>query len=170
MELRLNHRLPGLKRHFSRAVDAAGVVMRRRMRLLSVARLTFSRLHSDSLGIRGLRDDLMLLSRLVRASARGQYREAPWKSILYATAALLYFLNPVDLIPDTLLVIGFVDDAAVVAAVVRALHRDLRRFERWEAEQSIMPGREELFENGQTGALDAAIDPLQERPRAEVYV
>ncbi len=162
MELRLNQRLPGLKRHFSRAVDAARLVMRRRIRLLSVVRLTVSRLHGESSGLYGLKDDVLVLARLVRAWAKGQYREAPWKSVLYATAALLYFLNPADLIPDTLLVIGFVDDAAVVAAVVRALHKDLRRFERWEAEQA---------EHAAEGVeVSGAAAPLEERARAEVDV
>ena len=105
---------------------------------------------------------MLVLARLVRAWAKGQYREAPWKSVLYATAALLYFLNPADLIPDTLLVIGFVDDAAVVAAVVRALHKDLRRFERWEAEQA---------EHAAEGVeLNGVAVPLEERTRAEVDV
>ncbi len=41
-------------------------------------------------------------------------------------AALAYFVLPVDAIPDVLPVIGFTDDAAVIAAVVAILGKTLK--------------------------------------------
>jgi uncharacterized membrane protein YkvA (DUF1232 family) len=46
--------------------------------------------------------------------------------------AVVYFVMPADLIPDLLLGIGFVDDAAVVSAVVRTVRNELDRFRTWE--------------------------------------
>ena len=51
------------------------------------------------------------------------------------TAALIYFLNPFDLIPDFLPTLGLVDDATLVALVVASISEDLARFREWEAEQ-----------------------------------
>jgi uncharacterized membrane protein YkvA (DUF1232 family) len=80
--------------------------------------------------LRDLRDDLPTLTRLARAWARGEYRAVPWKSVVLTVGALLYFVSPADLIPDFIPVLGYLDDAAVVAYVVRAIRSDLHREER----------------------------------------
>ena len=88
--------------------------------------------HRAQLGSR--RDDLPVRLRLARAWAGGDYRRVPWKSLVLVVAGLLYFLAPVDAIPDFIPVLGFLDDAAVIAYVLRALQADVRAFEEWEAE------------------------------------
>ena len=42
-----------------------------------------------------------------------------------AVFALLYFIAPVDLVPDTLPVVGFLDDAGIIAAAVNMYHEDI---------------------------------------------
>jgi len=49
-----------------------------------------------------------------------------------ATAAIIYFVNPADVIPDVIPLVGYVDDAAVIAWVVAAIRADLDAFRRWE--------------------------------------
>lgn len=74
--------------------------------------------------------NLKRLTQLVQAWARGEYRELPWKSLMSAIAALLYFVNPFDLLPDVLL-FGYVDDALVVGLVLSSLKSDIEAFDRW---------------------------------------
>lgn len=76
--------------------------------------------------------DLQTLFRLLRAWVKGVYREVPWKSMVLVIAALLYFVNPLDMIPDAILGIGYLDDATVMAWVIRSVKRDLERFLAWE--------------------------------------
>jgi len=103
-------------------------------RVRSIARRAGAKLreHRDQLGT--LRDDLPVLLRLARAWARGDYRAIPWKSLVLLVAGLLYFLAPADAVPDFIPVLGFLDDAAVIAYVLRAIQTDVRAFEEWEAE------------------------------------
>lgn len=63
-------------------------------------------------------DSLMGLMRLVRAWVNGTYRPIPWTSIILAIGALIYFVMPFDFIPDFIVGLGLVDDAAVIAWVV----------------------------------------------------
>ncbi len=79
-----------------------------------------------------VRDDLGRLSRLLGAWARGEYTRIPWRTISMAAGALLYFVNPLDAVPDFLVGIGFLDDASVLAMVVASLRGDLERFAEWE--------------------------------------
>ena len=88
--------------------------------------------HREDLG--QLRYDLPSLLRLVRAWMRGDYRHVPMRSIVLAVGALLYFVAPLDLIPDFIPVVGYLDDAAVIAYVLRSIRGDVERFEEWEAE------------------------------------
>jgi uncharacterized membrane protein YkvA (DUF1232 family) len=52
----------------------------------------------------------------------------PWRTTAAVVFALGYFLMSVDLIPDVIPVVGFLDDALVVAEIVYLLSGDLRRF------------------------------------------
>lgn len=78
-------------------------------------------------------DDLATLIRLVRAYFNGQYRDVPWETIGVALGAVIYFVSPVDLIPDVIPVAGYVDDAAVIGVVIVSLANDLENFREWES-------------------------------------
>ncbi len=67
--------------------------------------------------LRLLPDVLRLLRRLVTD------RALPWGVRVRLLLALAYLASPLDLVPDFLPVIGFADDAIVVAAVLRSVVR-----------------------------------------------
>jgi uncharacterized membrane protein YkvA (DUF1232 family) len=77
-------------------------------------------------------NQVKLLYELIRAYVDGSYREIPWVSIAMAVAATLYFLAPIDLIPDAIPVIGMLDDALVVRFTLSAIQADLRKFCDWK--------------------------------------
>ena len=77
--------------------------------------------------------DLLVLCRMVAAWSSGKYRPLPWKSLVLALAGILYFLNPIDISPDVIPGIGFLDDAGMLALVVNSIRNDLRRYLDWEA-------------------------------------
>lgn len=78
--------------------------------------------------LREVWEDLLQLIELTRAYARGEYRNVPWKALVYAIAAIVYFVNPFDVIPDFIFGIGFLDDAAVIAFVINAIREEIERF------------------------------------------
>jgi len=81
-------------------------------------------------------DELMALIRLLRAWLNGSYRKVPWRSIIAAVAALLYFVNPLDVVPDFVPFWGFIDDVAVISFVFNSIRKDINRFMAWEKEQA----------------------------------
>jgi uncharacterized membrane protein YkvA (DUF1232 family) len=76
---------------------------------------------------------LTALFRLLRAYIRKDYRDIPWGSIVLVIVAIIYFVSPIDLIPD-ILPGGLIDDAAVIAFVVAQIKADLDNFLGWEVE------------------------------------
>ena len=79
---------------------------------------------------------LTALFRLLRAYIRGEYRDIPWVSIVLVTVGIIYFVSPIDLVPDILPGIGLIDDAAVIAFVVAQIKADLDNFLAWEITQA----------------------------------
>ncbi len=76
--------------------------------------------------------DLPLLGRLLRAWKRGAYRGLSPRTVIALVGALLYLVSPVDLVPDFIPGIGFIDDAVVLALLLQTLAQDLAAFRVWE--------------------------------------
>ena len=81
----------------------------------------------------GVFQSLRALLRLLRAYLKGEYRNVPPKSLILIVAGVLYFLMPIDVIPDFIVGVGFIDDAAVLAWVVSTVKTVLDDFVIWEA-------------------------------------
>jgi len=54
--------------------------------------------------------------------------ELPWRVVAAITACLLYVLNPFDLIPDFIPILGYIDDLFVVGLTIALIRTDLRRY------------------------------------------
>lgn len=55
--------------------------------------------------------------------------QLPWRTAAGIVFALAYFISSFDLIPDAVPVLGFFDDALVVAEVVYMFSADIKRYE-----------------------------------------
>ena len=62
----------------------------------------------------------------------GAYREVPFATMVGIVVALVYFLSPIDLIPDVLPVIGLTDDAAVIGFAVLAANNVISSYKEWK--------------------------------------
>jgi len=79
-------------------------------------------------GLQLAREDLKRLRRLIVSYQRGEGAKIPWISVVWALATVLYFVNPMDLIPDFLMGPGFVDDLGILMLCLRRIHKDLDTF------------------------------------------
>jgi uncharacterized membrane protein YkvA (DUF1232 family) len=77
-------------------------------------------------------DDFKLLIAAVKDYWHGKYRRIPYWTIAAIVVSLLYILNPLDLIPDFIPGLGQVDDAAVVAACLLLVRKDLHKYRIWK--------------------------------------
>lgn len=83
-------------------------------------------------------EDGKVLTALVRDWRAGKYRQAMYGTIAAAAFALIYVLNPFDIVPDVLPLIGAVDDAAVIGACLMLVERDLRQYRGWKEHQLLL--------------------------------
>lgn len=64
-----------------------------------------------------------------------KYTVVPVKSILLTLAAIVYVVNPFDLISDLLGPIGWTDDIAVCGAALKSIDTDLQEYKKWKSSQ-----------------------------------
>ncbi|MFV3288072.1 YkvA family protein [Pseudomonas sp. NY11955] len=82
-----------------------------------------------------LREDVKLLQALCLAWWRGEYRAISPGALVTIVAGLLYFVSPIDAIPDWLLGVGLLDDIAVLGWVLKTVADELARFKAWRDSQ-----------------------------------
>jgi len=76
--------------------------------------------------------NIKLLFSVVKDYANGSYRQVPWGTIAAIVGALVYVFSPIDLVPDFLPVVGLLDDAAVLAACLKLISKDLAKYQAWK--------------------------------------
>ena len=77
-------------------------------------------------------EDVKMLIAMIRDYWNGVYCKIPWWVIAAVVFALLYVLNPFDLIPDILPVLGLADDTAVLAICLAMTEKDILEYQNWK--------------------------------------
>ena len=75
---------------------------------------------------------LQTMLRLIRAYYRGEYRLVSETTLVVIIAAIIYVISPLDVIPDAIPAIGFLDDATILTLALQRTKQDLDDFMIWE--------------------------------------
>lgn len=78
-----------------------------------------------------LAGDVITTCSLVKDAAAGDYR-APWSTVAMLAGALLYFISPVDLIPDFIPFAGWLDDISVVGLALKTAKDTIDDYKVWK--------------------------------------
>ncbi len=78
---------------------------------------------------------ISLLIRMVKAWAEGRYKEVPWRSLFLIVVGLVYFLMPLDAIPDFIPIAGLIDDFSVIIWIGQSVKGDILAYREWEERQ-----------------------------------
>ncbi|MFN8260405.1 MAG: DUF1232 domain-containing protein [Chitinophagales bacterium] len=84
-----------------------------------------------------VQDNVIAMARMLNAWVKGDYRNISAKSMISVVAALIYFVNPLDLIPDFIPLAGQLDDIFVLGYLIKMLNKEIERFMAWEKEQDL---------------------------------
>ena len=74
---------------------------------------------------------LPIMISLIKSYIQKEYTEIPLGTIVAIISASIYFLSPIDLILDTIPGVGYIDDAAVVAACLALVESDIEEYKKW---------------------------------------
>jgi uncharacterized membrane protein YkvA (DUF1232 family) len=79
-----------------------------------------------------LLQNFRLLVPLIKDYWKGNYRDVSIKSIVIFAGALAYIISPIDLIPDYLIGLGQIDDAAILGVSLFFLEKELKKYKEWK--------------------------------------
>lgn len=101
--------------------------------VLNASKTRLGEVNLENSKLSKLGTNLRVFLRMIQAYAKGQYRDAPWKSMVGMVAGIIYFLMPIDLVPDFIPFTGFIDDFTVIMLISNAFQQDIEQFEIWES-------------------------------------
>ena len=80
-------------------------------------------------------EDGKLLMSIIKDYWAGAYRQVPYGVIASSVFTLIYVLNPFDMVPDVVPLIGQLDDVAVLGACLLMVEHDLHTYKDWKLGQ-----------------------------------
>jgi uncharacterized membrane protein YkvA (DUF1232 family) len=79
-----------------------------------------------------IKHKLQLFLRMIKSIAKQEYKKFPKQSLIKIVAGVLYFVLVLDILPDFIPFIGFLDDVFIISWVYESVKTDLEEFEEWE--------------------------------------
>lgn len=115
----------------SKFTGKAGKLLKNNSRTLKF--LGYVQGHFSRIGTKEGLGRFQAVLRMIRAFARGEYRQMPWRTAISLTGALLYLASPIDIIPDFLPALGLMDDIWLLTKVFSLAGKDIEDFLAWES-------------------------------------
>lgn len=82
----------------------------------------------DDKNLAGFVNDVKVFFCMLKDFFTKKYTQVPVGTIVAIASSLLYVLSPIDLIPDLIPVIGYLDDAAILAACLKFVKKDVDEY------------------------------------------
>jgi uncharacterized membrane protein YkvA (DUF1232 family) len=79
-------------------------------------------------------EPIMIFKRMIQAHRSGKFKVSS-KTLGLIVLGLVYFITPIDIIPDFLPILGFTDDLSVILAVFNSVKHEVEDFLDWEKTQ-----------------------------------
>jgi uncharacterized membrane protein YkvA (DUF1232 family) len=120
---------------FSVFVNRASKLLGKPFKVLTILNETADKLadkESKDNKFKQLFDVALTLVRMVRNYISGDYREIQTSTVVSGLAVLLYVLSPIDLVPDFIPVLGFLDDLSLVSWFLGKFQVEITRYREWE--------------------------------------
>lgn len=86
----------------------------------------------ENVPLRKFLTDAVLFVHIVKDYATGKYKAVPWWVIASIVFTMLYVLNPFDLIPEFIPVVGYLDDATAVTILLSLISHELDLYKKWK--------------------------------------
>ena len=78
------------------------------------------------------KDKIKLMFNFLKDVKQKNYTKTPWKALAAMIFVIIYIINPLDLVPDFIPFIGYIDDVAVFSFVLKMVGEDLEDYKAWK--------------------------------------
>lgn len=81
--------------------------------------------------IGGMLTYLPAMFKLVTSYVKNEYTDIPKGKLALIISAMIYVVSPIDLVPDTLPILGWLDDVGIIAACVKMTGNEIDKYLLW---------------------------------------
>lgn len=121
---------------FRKSENKATVILNDKTRAGKTIKDALGKAVTNKGDLEGVWAKLVLLFAVSKDYVNGSYTEIPKRSIVAILGGLVYFLSPVDVIPDFVPALGFIDDIYILNLVYRQVLKDLEKYKAWKDAQA----------------------------------
>lgn len=77
-----------------------------------------------------------LMYAMLKDYQKGIYKDVPWFTIAAIAFSFLYILNPLDIVPDFIPGLGYIDDFAIITFAIRFIETDIHKYLDYKLEET----------------------------------
>lgn len=88
---------------------------------------------NEDSGTKEFKSNLKISISMFKSFLSGEYRNISKRTIISIVAAILYFVNPFDVVPDFIIYAGYIDDALVFSMLLRSIKKEIENYKKWQS-------------------------------------
>jgi uncharacterized membrane protein YkvA (DUF1232 family) len=120
---------------FRKSENRATVILKDKSKANKTIKDALGKAITNKGALDGVWAKMVLLFGVAKDYVNGDYTEIPKRSIVAILGGLIYFLSPIDIVPDFVPFLGFIDDIFILNLVYKQVINDLEKYKEWKDRQ-----------------------------------
>jgi len=118
---------------YSKSMSKASKLSNNSAGILNVLKKALNKIQEQGKGpiIDQIRNKLLIFGGLIKSYATGEYRDIELKNLVIILGSMIYFISPIDFIPDILPMVGFADEIALLTFAYNSVASEIEKYELW---------------------------------------
>lgn len=121
-----------IEQYYPSTAEKVQQLMQSNIMLDKLSKLVYKKIETSVQQYADVADRIKIMLRMVQSWRNKSYRNISTSSIFITIVILLYFVNPIDVLPDFIPIIGGLDDAILLAYLLKVIDKEIEKFIAWE--------------------------------------
>lgn len=126
-----------IQQYYPATAEKIRILIESNVLLEKLAVAVYERMESSVQKYADIASRLGVLARLTKAWRNKKYTEVSYVTVFLSVAILLYFVSPIDLVPDFIPLVGGLDDVLLLGFLLKIIDKEIERFQALEKEYNF---------------------------------
>ncbi|MBP6155211.1 MAG: DUF1232 domain-containing protein [Chitinophagales bacterium] len=126
-----------IQQYYPATAEKIKILIESNVLLEKLAVAVYEKIESSVQKYADIASRLNVLTRLTKAWRNKEYTEVSYVTVFLSVAILLYFVSPIDLMPDFIPIVGGLDDVLLLGFLLKMIDKEIERFLTWEKENNF---------------------------------